>query len=207
MNMSPRGQKQNEEMREKAIEKITKAALDIFAEYGYHGATMKQIAQVSGLSYGLVYHYFPSKEEMFTQIIESSLESSIHATIRILDMPGTAWEKIENLSDFLVREALTGDSFLYFLILLQAMTQGKSIPGFTDHIAQKIESYFKTLAPIIKQAQTSGEAVQGDPLVLAAAYFSFLQGLALLKIQGTGLEKNITPEILTNVLRNGEQSR
>ena len=205
--MSPRGQKQNEEMREKAIEKITKAALEVFAEYGYHGATMKQIAQVSDLSYGLVYHYFPSKEEMFTQIIESSLESSIHATIRILDIPGTAWEKIENLSDFLVREALTGDSFLYFLIVLQAMTQGKRIPGFTDHIAQKIETYFKTLAPIIKQAQTSGEAVQGDPLVLAAAYFSFLQGLALLKIQGTGMEKNITPEILTNVLRNGEQCR
>lgn len=205
--MSPRGQTQNEQMRDKAIEKITKAALEVFAEYGYHGATMKQIAQAAGLSYGLVYHYFPSKEKIFCQIIDSSLESSISATIKILDTPGTAWEKIEYLSDFLVREALTGNSFLYFLIVLQAMTQGRSIPGFLEHVAKKIETYYETFAPIIHQAQKSGEAVQGDPFVLAAAYFSFLQGLALLRVQGTGIEKSITPEILTNVLRNGGQNR
>ena len=205
--MSPRGRKQNEQMRGKAIDKITKAALEVFAEYGYHGTTMKQIAQATGFSYGLVYHYFPSKEKIFRQIIDSSLESSINATVMILDMPGTAWEKIENLSDFLVREALTGDSFLHFLNVLQAMTQGKSIPGFLDYVAKKIETFYETLAPIINRAQKSGEAVQGDPLVLAAAYFSFLQGLALLRVQGTGMEKKITPEILTNVLRNGGQIR
>jgi AcrR family transcriptional regulator len=205
--MSPRGQKQNEQMRGKAIEKITQAALEVFAEYGYHGATMKQIAQVTGLSYGLVYHYFPSKEKMFRQIIDSSLESSLNATVMLLGMPGSAWEKIENLSDFLVKEALTGDSFLYFLIVLQAMTQGKSIPGFLDHVAKKIEGYYDTLAPIIHQAQKSGDAVQGDPRVLAAAYFSFLQGLALLKVQGTGIENNVTSDILMSVLRNSEQTR
>ena len=205
--MSPRGRKQNEQMRKKALETITKAAFEVFAVYGYHGTTMKQIAQASGLSYGLVYHYFPSKEKIFRQIIDSSIESSINATVMILDMPGTAWEKIENLSDFLVREALAGDSFLYFLIVLQAMTQGKSIPGFLDHVTKKIEIYYETLAPIIEHTQKSGEAVQGDPLVLAAAYFSFLQGLALLRVQGMGLEKNITPEILTNVIRKSRENR
>ena len=200
--MSPRGQKQNEEMRTKAVEKITQASLTVFAEYGYHGATMKQIAQATGLSYGLVYHYFPSKEEIFRQIIDTSLESSIQTTAMILDMPGTAWEKIGNLSAFLVREALTGDSFRYFLIVLHAMTQGKSIPGFLDHISGKINRYYQTLAPVIRQAQETGEAVQGDPHLLAAAYFSFVQGLALLQVQGTGIEKKITPEILTNVLKN-----
>ena len=205
--MSPRGQKQNEQMRGKAIEKISKAALAVFAEYGYHGATMKQIAQVTGLSYGLVYHYFPSKEKMFREIIDSSLDRSLNATVMLLDMPGSAWEKIENLSDFLVRETLTGDSFLYFLIVLQAMTQGKSIPGFLDHVAKKIERYYDTLAPIIHQAQKSGDAVQGDSRVLAAAYFSFLQGLALLKVQGTGIENDVTPDILTSVLRNREKTQ
>ena len=206
--MSPRGQKQNEKIRAKAIDKITQASLVVFAEYGYHGATMKQIAQVTGLSYGLVYHYFPSKASIFRKIIDDSLESSIQTTVMILDLPGTAWKKIENLSEFLVREALTGDSFRYFLVVLQAMTQGKSIPGFLDHVAKKIERYYETLAPVIRQAQESGEAVQGDPHLLAAAYFSFVQGLALLQVQGTGIEKKITPDILMNVLRNsGEDAQ
>jgi hypothetical protein len=50
--MSPRGEKLNEQMRADAMAKITKAALEVFAEYGYHGATMEQIKQVSGLSKG-----------------------------------------------------------------------------------------------------------------------------------------------------------
>jgi AcrR family transcriptional regulator len=190
-------------MRKEALGKITKAALVVFAEYGYHGTSMKQIAQAAGLSYGLVYHYFKSKEMVFRHIIDASMESSIHTTRVILEKPGTAWEKIEGLSDFLVREALTGDSFLYFLIVLQGMTEGKSIPGFLEHVAGKIATYYETLAPHINHAQKSGEAAHGDPLVLAAAYFSFVQGLALLKVQGTGIEKQITPEMLTNVLRNG----
>ena len=200
--MSPRGQKQNEQMREAAQEKIRMAALAVFAEFGYHGTTMKKIAQATDLSYGLVYHYFPSKEAIFRHIIDSSLESSIAATKMFMDSPGSAWEKIEQFSGFLIREALTGDSFRYFLVVLHAMTQGKSIPGFSEHAADKIKTYYDTLAPVIQQAQETGEAVDGDPHVLAAAYFSFVQGLALLKVQGTGLEAQITPDNLLRVLKN-----
>jgi AcrR family transcriptional regulator len=201
--MSPRGQKYNEQMRGEALEKITSAALAVFAEYGYHGATMKQIARAADLSYGLVYHYFPSKEEVFRHVIDSSFDQSISGTEMVLNMPGTAWEKIENLSDFLVREALTGDSVAYFLVVLHAMTQAKGgIPGFLDHIKRRVGVYYELLGPIIAEAQETEEAVPGDPYVLAVAYFSFVQGLALLMVQGDEMEGKITTDILTNVLRN-----
>ena len=58
--MSPRGKKLNEQMRAEAKAEISRAALEVFAEYGYHGTTMRQIQQRSGVSKGLVYHYFPS---------------------------------------------------------------------------------------------------------------------------------------------------
>ena len=187
-------------MRAEALGKITMAALNVFAEYGFHGATMKKITQATGLSYGLVYHYFPSKEEIFTYVVDSSLDASIMATMQVLEAPGTAWEKIEYLSSFLVREALNTESSPYFLVVLQA----NSVPGFADHVAEKISTYYKTLAPLIREAQKSGDAIKGDPLVLAAAYFSFVQGLALLGVQKGDLEKKITPEILVNVLRNNQ---
>ncbi len=202
--MSPRKQEQNEQMRDDALVKITNAALKVFAEYGYHGVTMKQIAQGTGLSYGLVYHYFPSKAKIFRHLVDFALESSMNAMKGALDIPGTAWEKIENLSEILVKNALTGESSLYFLIIQQAMTQGKGIPGL-DYIAERTSAYYEKLAPFIAQAQKSGEAVKGDPVLLAAAYLSFVQGLVLLVFQGKGMEKKITPGILSNVLRNGGQ--
>jgi hypothetical protein len=56
--------------------------------------------------------------------------------------------------------------------------------------------------PVIVAAQKTGDAAPGDPVALAAAYFSFIQGLATLVFQRRGLEKKITPAILANVLRN-----
>jgi AcrR family transcriptional regulator len=103
--MSPRGQVQNEHMRTEGLAKITNAALEVFAEYGYHGATMKQIARATGLSYGLVYHYFPSKAKIFRHLVDFALESSMNAMDTALNVPGTAWEKIENLSKILVKNA------------------------------------------------------------------------------------------------------
>jgi AcrR family transcriptional regulator len=201
--MSPRGVSQNEKMRADALAKISSAALNVFSEYGYHGATMKQIAQASGLSYGLIYHYFPSKERVFRHLVDFALESTIAGMHAFLDGPGAAWEKIERYSAILIQTALTGESSQYFLIMLQAMTQGKAIPGLLDHIQKRSTVYFEMMAPIIAEAQKTGEAAQGDPLVLATAFFSLLQGLSLFMFHRKGFEKNITPEILISVLRNG----
>jgi AcrR family transcriptional regulator len=199
--MSPRGHEQNEAMRTEALAKITGAALRVFAGYGYHGATMKQIAKAAGLSYGLVYHYFSSKEQIFRHLVDFALEASIAGMQAFIDSPGTAWERIKNYSAMVVQTAFSSKSSLYFLIMHQAITQGKGISGLPGHINKRIEAYYEMFVPLIVQAQKTGEAAQGDPVVLAAAYFSFIQGLAALAFQRKGLEKKIGPEILSSVLK------
>jgi AcrR family transcriptional regulator len=99
--MSPRGTEQNEAMRAETMARITPAALTVFADPGYFGTTMKRITEVSGLSYGLVYRYFPSKEEVFRHLIDSSFDASQHAMDAVLSEPGTDWKKIERLSSFI----------------------------------------------------------------------------------------------------------
>ena len=199
--MSPRGTKLNEQMRSDAMAKISKAALEVFAAYGYHGATMEQIMQVSGLSKGLVYHYFPSKEKIFFHLIDTALELSRTTWKDALDAPGSAWEKIEKLSDNIVKIAFTDESSLYSLIMIQAMTQGKGIPGLMEHVYHHL-AYYSELKPLIIEAQKSGEAAQGDPDLLLFSYIALIQGLALFLLNDDELKKEITPEILTNVLRN-----
>jgi len=199
--MSPRNKIMNEQMRAEAMAKITRAALEVFAEYGYHGTTMEQIRQVSGLSKGLVYHYFPSKEKIYIHLIDSALEISRNTWKDALDSPGTAWEKIERLSDNLVRIAFTDESLLYSRIILQGITQGKGIPGLLEYIFEH-GTHFNMLPPLIVEAQQSEDALAGDPEVLASAYFALYQGYMLILLHADVLKKKITPEIFTNVLRN-----
>jgi len=198
--MSPRGKKLNEKMRSDAMARINKAALEVFAEYGYHGATMEQIMRVSGLSKGLVYHYFPSKEKIFTHLVDTALEISRNTWEDAFASPGTAWEKIEKLSENVVKIAFTDESSLYSLIMVQAVTQGKAIPGLMEHIMQGL-SYSYGLLPLIIEAQKSGEAAKGNPQMLMMTYIGLIQGLTLLAFNDDEMKKNITPEIFTNVLR------
>ena len=199
--MSPRGKKLNEQMRSDAIAKITKAALEVFAEYGYHGATMEQIMKVSGLSKGLVYHYFPSKEKIFFHLVDTALEISRNTWKDALNSPGTAWEKIEKLSENIVKIAFTDESSRYSLIMVQATTQGKSIPGLMEHIFQHL-AFYNELPPLIIEAQKSGEAAPGDPQLLFLAYVALVQGFVLFLLNDDETKKKITPEIFTKVLRN-----
>ncbi len=198
--MSPRGDKLNEQMRAGAMARITRAALEVFAEYGYYGATLNQITQVSGISKGLVYHYFPSKEKIFFHLVDTALAISRDTWQEALDAPGTAWEKIERLSANLVRVAFTEESSLYFLIMLQAVLQGQGIPGLLEYIGQH-SAHYDALPPLIAEAQQSGEAAPGDPALLASTYFALFQGYTLILLQDEALKKKITPEIFTSVLR------
>jgi AcrR family transcriptional regulator len=201
VNMSPRGKKLNEQMRSDAMARITKAALEVFSAYGYYGSTMEKIMKASGLSKGLVYHYFPSKEKVFFHLVDSALEISRTTWKDAFDSPGTAWEKIEKLSENIVKIAFTDESSLYSLIMIQAVTEGKGIPGLLEHVFQNL-AYYTELHSLIVEAQKSGEAAPGDADVLMFTYISLIQGLTLYTSHDDALRNKLTPDIFTNVLRN-----
>jgi AcrR family transcriptional regulator len=71
--MSPRSKKQYEEIREERRNLIMDTALKHFAREGYHATTINQIAQYAGISKGLMYNYFNSKEALLQAIIEKSV--------------------------------------------------------------------------------------------------------------------------------------
>lgn len=71
--MSPRSKKQYEAMREEKIALIMDAALEHFAREGYHNTTITHLAKHAGISKGLMYNYFESKEELLSAIINKSI--------------------------------------------------------------------------------------------------------------------------------------
>lgn len=71
--MSPRSQEQNDAIRSRTRESLLKHALEQFAEHGYDGTSVKRIAEAAGLSQGLLYAYFPSKEALLKALFEQSM--------------------------------------------------------------------------------------------------------------------------------------
>jgi AcrR family transcriptional regulator len=56
---------------------ILEAALDVFAEQGFQGATTKEIAARAGVTHGLIYFYFASKEDLFQAVFEHALRGAL----------------------------------------------------------------------------------------------------------------------------------
>jgi len=75
--MSPRTQEQFKEIREEKKAMIMATALEIFAEKSFLGASVSMIAKKAGVSKGLLYNYFESKEDLLQQIIFQTLDSFI----------------------------------------------------------------------------------------------------------------------------------
>jgi len=74
--MSPRTKKQLDELKENKKQVLLEAALKVFAESGYNGATISMIAEEAGVSKGLLYTYFKSKDDLLDELISYGLEKA-----------------------------------------------------------------------------------------------------------------------------------
>ncbi|MCB1553240.1 MAG: TetR/AcrR family transcriptional regulator [Xanthomonadales bacterium] len=70
----PRGRPKREDRAQAQRERILDAARRCFVEQGFHAASMAHIAETAGMSAGLIYRYFDSKNAIILAIIASQLE-------------------------------------------------------------------------------------------------------------------------------------
>ena len=72
--MSPRSPEQFEELRENKKELIRSSALKLFAKKGFFVSSISMIASEAGISKGLIYNYYESKEALLKDIIITGFE-------------------------------------------------------------------------------------------------------------------------------------
>src|SRR5215467_3299205 len=69
----PSRAERNRILRDERRAEIAAQALQLFAEHGYAQTTVRMIAEAVGMSQGLLYRYFPSKEQLLVAIYEESV--------------------------------------------------------------------------------------------------------------------------------------
>lgn len=80
---------------------ILDAALEEFGERGYGGASMAATAARAGVAKGLIYHYFPSKAELFKAVVRSCIQPAFSELEQLVAAwPGPRAELLQRIIEF-----------------------------------------------------------------------------------------------------------
>jgi AcrR family transcriptional regulator len=151
-------------------EDILRASLNLFAEKGFHGTSMRDIAREADITEGLIYHYFASKRDLFRAIIE---EHSFLPLLRTLpDIAGQL--DLRALLIVLARgffDVLRQNTQLTRLLLqeVQVFPEEKEA-FFADAVGESISE----LANILETRMNARARTQVDPQVASRLFFNAL---------------------------------
>ena len=82
---------------------IMEAAVRAFARKGYHACRVGEIAEEAGVAYGLVYHYFGSKEEVLETIFRDTWTQMLARVREVQEEGGSAEEQVRKVTALLLR--------------------------------------------------------------------------------------------------------
>lgn len=134
-------------MRAVAKAKILQAALELFATRGYSSTTVDAIAEVAGVSTGLLYYHFENKPALLQAIFEQSL-SDVHATFAAADREPRAADRLPALlrsAAVIVPRHRNFWAVWYGLRMQSAVLKslGPSVMEFAAAIARTLEGYLR----------------------------------------------------------------
>ncbi|MCU0369807.1 MAG: TetR/AcrR family transcriptional regulator [Bacteroidales bacterium] len=143
----PRTEEQFEEIREQKINLIMQTALELFANEGYYLTSISRIAKKAGISKGLMYNYFNSKEELVLALIDKSIEKLTESIDPDQDGFLTEAEFEFHVNEnFRILVENTDYWKLYFSMMMQPavfkLVTGK-FPDLLPHYKDVIEDYFR----------------------------------------------------------------
>jgi TetR/AcrR family fatty acid metabolism transcriptional regulator len=152
---------------------ILHAAIRVFAEKGYHGCRIADVARAANVAYGLVYHYFRNKEELLESVFAEQWAILINALTAIDQGPGTASEKLAGVYGFVFDVFKTAPAAVRVLILEVTRTPHSLRAGSTR---ETFEKAVQLVADIVRQGQAAGELRPDlDPVVAAAGLLGALE--------------------------------
>jgi TetR/AcrR family transcriptional regulator, fatty acid metabolism regulator protein len=151
---------------------ILDAAVRVFARQGFHTCRVSDIADEAAVAYGLVYHYFQSKDEVLDTLFLERWELMLAAIDEIDAQPISAREKLGAIASFIV-DSYRHDRDLMKVIIVE-VTRAANTFGQT-HLAE-IRKAYNRIGEIVAGAQADGtfrDAV--TPQFAAMAFYGAIE--------------------------------
>jgi AcrR family transcriptional regulator len=206
MNIQPmriimgRNKMLNKKIKDERREYILSTALGFFATKGLAATKITDISSKLGISQGLIYHYFRSKEEIFTELIRSAFERMNAACCHLEELDLPPLDKIR----MAIVELLKGiekneDTSLYHLLIALA-TASDAIPAETKALIEKENTIaYDVMTRIIIEGQKNGSIKKHKAKDMALVFWTSIKGLAIHKAAHGKKYKTPDPEILMDM--------
>lgn len=168
--MSPKTEKQFKEIRENKKVLIMNAALEMFANNGYHSTSISKIAKHANISKGLLYNYFENKEDLLIKIMDRGLEE----LIQNFD-PNNNGILSDEEFEFFIHEnfRILQENIPYWKLYFSIFLQPEVFSIMKNEFFTIIESLIKILENYYKNKGVENPALE------ARMYGSFLDGISL----------------------------
>jgi TetR/AcrR family fatty acid metabolism transcriptional regulator len=127
------------------------AAVRVFAEKGYHAARVGDIADEAGVAYGLLYHYFRSKDEVLETIFRTTWSNMLGTVESISETGGPARDQLRKVTEVILRTWRRDPDLVR--VLVREVTRSPQLQRQVDEISAALRS----LQAIIERGQEAGE--------------------------------------------------
>jgi TetR/AcrR family transcriptional regulator len=171
---------QNKRMRDAKRELILNEALNQFSLKGYNATRIQDIAEAAKIAQGLLYYYYPSKEAIYVDLVDDSIER-INDTARFVrDMNKPSGQKILSALRILFKTIETSARFRQTCrMIAQVAYQADISEEAQAHLDKKRDIAYRIMAEIFRKGQLEGAVVDGDAMELSILFWTSINGLAI----------------------------
>jgi AcrR family transcriptional regulator len=178
-----------QQYRDARRREILEAAGRCFAEKGFHSTSMQDFFDASGLTAGLVYRYFRSKDELVATLAGEALgllHASVEEAIVAAEPPGTEEvlaRLLRTIDELDARERLAR-------VAVQVWGEALHNPAVAPIAAQGIARLQAALEQLVRAAQAAGQLDRRlDPVYAARVLFSILPGFIIQRALDPALDR------------------
>jgi AcrR family transcriptional regulator len=137
---------QQQEKRKRILE----AAIRVFAEHGYHGARVGDIAGDAGVAHGLLYHYFASKDDVLRTIFVENWGELIARFRAVEASDEPADQKLEGLAKILLRTWRNDPALV--TVMVREVARSQLLQGQVEDVREA----FAIFQRVIEEGQAAG---------------------------------------------------
>jgi TetR/AcrR family transcriptional regulator, fatty acid metabolism regulator protein len=144
---------------------ILAAAVKVFAEKGFHACRVGDVAEEAGVAYGLVYHYFESKEDLLETIFRTTWTEMLARVNEVEEARVPAAEAVRQVTALLLRTWRRDPDLVR--VLVREVTRNQHVQEEVEELTQAMDA----LERIVRRGQESGEFRSELDARLAAVVF------------------------------------
>ncbi|MFJ6208841.1 TetR/AcrR family transcriptional regulator [Lysinibacillus sp. NPDC092081] len=168
----------NDEKKKRKRSTILNAAIKLYSENGFAETKVADIAKEAGVSFGTVFTYFNSKEELYESAILEPLEEIKPYFTEIEEhFKGEPLEVIKEMIDCHVQLFAKRSEFLR--LIQQVLARPERFPKLYKELDDFVKLFKVCIYPVIEAGQRLGYFYEESPTLIAESYLSILNGMRL----------------------------